>query len=93
MLAQKTAPDVRDRLFQAGVSAYESGRYADAVPPLEKLVRLAPDNFEVNELLGLVYASNSQDVKANDHLAKAVRLNPNSAAARSNLAASFARLV
>jgi tetratricopeptide (TPR) repeat protein len=92
MLAQKTAPDVRDRLFQAGVSAYESGRYADAVPPLEKLVRLAPDNFEVNELLGLVYASNSQDVKANDHLAKAVRLNPNSAAARSNLAASFARL-
>src|SRR5215468_9092601 len=92
MLAQKAAPDERDRLFQAGVSAYEAGRYADAVPPLEKLVRLVPDNFEVNELLGLVYASNSQDVKANDHLAKAVRLNPNSAAARANLAASFARL-
>jgi tetratricopeptide (TPR) repeat protein len=91
-LAQKTVPDERDRLFQAGVSAYESGRYADAVPPLEKLVRLVPDNFEVNELLGLVYASNAQDAQANDHLAKAVRLNPKSAAARSNLAASFARL-
>jgi len=92
MLAQKTAPDERDRLFQAGISAYEAGRYADALPPLEKLVRLVPDNFEVNELLGLVYASNSEDVKANEHLAKAVRLNPNSAAARANLAASFARL-
>jgi len=46
----------------------------------------------VQELLGLVYAAQSQDAKANDHLAKAVRLKPDSVAARSNLAASYARL-
>jgi len=84
--------DEKDRLFRAGAEAYESGRYADAVAPLEKLVRAAPEVFEVHELLGLVYAAQSQDAKANDHLAKAVRLKPDSAAARSNLAASYARL-
>jgi len=86
------AQDSRDQLFQAAASAYESGRYADAVAPLEKLVRLAPDTFEVQELFGLVYAAQSQDIKANDHLSKAVRIKPNDAAARSNLAASYAKL-
>ena len=82
----------KDRLFRAGAEAYESGRYADAVAPLEKLVREAPEVFEVHELLGLVYAAQLQDLKANEHLAKAVRLKPDSAPARSNLAASYARL-
>ncbi len=82
----------KDELFRAAVSAYESGKYGDAVAPLEKLVKEVPDTFEVQELLGLVYAAQSQDAKANDHLAKAVRLKPASAQARSNLAASYARL-
>ncbi len=51
-----------------------------------------PQSFEVHELLGLVYSAESQDAKANEHLEKAVRLNPNSAAARTNLAANLARL-
>jgi tetratricopeptide (TPR) repeat protein len=91
--AQTSAPkDDKDRLFQAAVSAYESGRYAEAVAPLERLVREAPNTFEVHELLGLVYAAQSQDAKSNEHLARAVRLKPDSAAARSYLAASYARL-
>ena len=90
--AQSAPPDERDRLFQASVSAYQAGHYAEAGPPLEKLVRLAPDVFEVQELLGLVYAAQSQDAKANEHLAKAVRLKPRDVAARSNLAACYARL-
>lgn len=90
--AQTSPPDEKDRLFRTAVSAYESGRYGDAVAPLEKLVREAPDTFEVRELLGLVYAAQSQDAKSNEHLAKAVRLKPSSAEARSNLAASYARL-
>jgi tetratricopeptide (TPR) repeat protein len=81
-----------DRLFQAAVASYESGKFAEAVPPLEKLVHEAPDNFEVHELLGLVYAAQLQHAKANPHLAAAVRLKPDSVAARSNLAASFAEL-
>jgi len=82
----------KDQLFQSAVSLYESGKYAEAVAPLEKLVKEVPETFEVRELLGLVYAAQSEDAKANEHLAKAVRLRPNSAEARSNLAASYARL-
>ena len=89
---QVASAQTKDQLFKAAVSAYESGRYAEAVAPLEKLVQEVPDSFEVHELLGLVYAALSEDDKANDHLAKAVRIKPNDAAARSNLAASYARL-
>jgi len=94
LFAQSTQPpsDDRDRLFQAAVAKYESGDYVEAAAPLEKLVKELPQSFEVHELLGLVYAAESQDTKANEHLAKAVRLKPDSVAARSNLAASYARL-
>jgi len=90
--AQTDPGKQRDQLFQTAVSAYESGHFAEALPPLEKLIREVPNNFEVNELLGLVYAAQSQDAKANERLAAAVRIKPNDAAARSNLAASYARL-
>jgi len=81
-----------DRDFKTAVSLYESGKYPDAATQLEKLVREAPESFEVQELLGLVYAAQSQDARATQHLQKAVRLKPGSAPARTNLAANFARL-
>src|SRR5438876_395301 len=56
---------------------------------LEKLLPQAPQSFEVHELLGLVYAAQSQDSKALEHLDIAVRLKPDSAAARTNLAANL----
>jgi len=89
---QNTQPQERDSIFQSAVSQYESGHYAEAVPPLEKLLRDVPESFEVHELLGLAYAAQSQDIKANEHLAKAVRIKPDSVAALSNLAASYERL-
>jgi tetratricopeptide (TPR) repeat protein len=81
-----------DRDFQAAVAQYDSGRYAEAAVKLENLVREAPESFEVRELLGLVYSAQSQDARATQHLQKAVQLKPNSAAARTNLAANLARL-
>jgi len=81
-----------DREFQAAVAQYDSGHYAEAAAKLENLVREAPESFEVHELLGLVYSAQSQDAKANEHLMKAVHLKPDSAPARTNLAANFARL-
>lgn len=90
--AQTASEAEKDKLFQTAVAQYEAGRYAEAVAPLEKLVQVAPETFAVHELLGLVYAAQSQDAKANPHLAKAVRLRPDSGEARSNLAASFMRL-
>jgi len=81
-----------DRDFKVAVSLYESGKYSDAATQLERLVREVPESFEVQELLGLVYAAQSQDARAAQHLQKAVSLKPDSAPARTNLAANLARL-
>src|SRR6266481_2657673 len=81
-----------DREFKAAVAQYDSGRFAEAATQLEKLLREAPESFEVHELLGLAYSAQSQDAKANEHLAKAVRLQPDSVAARTNLATNLAHL-
>lgn len=81
-----------DRLFQAAISQYNSGHYAEAADQLEALVRQVPQSFDVHELLGMVYAAESQESKANDHLAKAVRLRPESAEARTNLATNLVHM-
>jgi tetratricopeptide (TPR) repeat protein len=89
--ATQQKPDL-DREFRAAVADYDSGRYAEAAAKLESLVREAPESFEVQELLGLVYSAQSQDARATQHLQKAVHLKPGSAPARTNLAANLARL-
>jgi tetratricopeptide (TPR) repeat protein len=81
-----------DHEFQAAVAQYDSGHYAEAAATLEGLIKQVPESFEVHELLGLVYSAQSQDAGANSHLEKAVRLNPRSAPARTNLAANLVRL-
>ena len=78
-----------DRQFQSAVAQYDAGRFAEAAAQLEALLPYAPRTFEVHELLGLVYAGESQDAKAVEQLQIAVRLQPDSAAARTNLAASL----
>jgi len=81
-----------DHEFQAAVAQYDSGRYAEAAAKLENLLREAPESFEAQELLGLVYSAQSEDARATEHLQKAVRLKPDSTPARTNLAANLARL-
>ena len=81
-----------DREFQGASSDYDAGRFAEAAEHLEHFLRKKPESFEAHELLGLTYAAESQDAKANLHLEKAVRLKPNFAAARTNLAANLVRL-
>jgi tetratricopeptide (TPR) repeat protein len=93
--AQEAAQSVTQRLdrqFQAAVAQYESGRLSDAAVALEALSREVPESFEVHELLGLVYSAQSQDAKASAHLEKAVRLKPDSASARMNLAINLVQL-
>jgi len=59
-----------DRQFQAAVTQYESGRLAEAATALEALLGDIPESFEVHELLGLVYAAQSQYSNASPHLEK-----------------------
>ena len=73
-----------DRDFQAAVTQYEAGKYPEAAAKLEKLLPRVPESFEIHELLGLVYAAQSEDKRARDHLEAAVRLKPASASAHTN---------
>jgi len=90
--AQPSSSSDLDRQFQAAVAQYDSGHLQEAARQLESLLPRVPENFEVHELLGMVYAAESNETKANEHLAKAVRLKPNSAEARTNLATNLVHL-
>ena len=81
-----------NRQFQSAVAQYDAGHLPEAAAQLEKLLHEVPDSFEAQELLGMVYAGQSQDELAKQHLEAAVRLKPASAAARTNLAANLIRL-
>jgi predicted Zn-dependent protease len=76
-----------NRQFQSAVAEYNAGQFPEAAAHLESLLPRVPKSFEVHELLGQVYAAQSQDAKAVDQLKTAVHLKPDSAAARTNLAA------
>ena len=78
--AQKSLPDL-DRAFQSATAHYETKKYAEAQKELEPLLARLPNSFEVNELMGLVYAAQGLDEKANRYLKAATRLKPNDAAA------------
>ena len=89
--AQKSQPDL-DRAFQSANAHYEAKEYAEAEKELEPLLARFPSSFEVNELMGMVYAAQGQDAKANPYLKTATRLKPNDAAARTNLAVNLVHL-
>lgn len=81
-----------EREFQFALSQYNAGHFSEAAARLENLLPSMSNSFEVQELLGLTYAAQSQDAKATPHLELAVQLKPNVAAARTNLAANLSRL-
>src|SRR6267154_6689500 len=82
---RQTAEATNRRLVSA-LSAYKAQRYAAAHAELEPLAKSAPDSFEVNELLGLVYVAEGKQQRANPFLTKAVQLRPTVAEARTALA-------
>ena len=81
-----------DREFQSALSDYNAGNFARAAQELEALARQAPEHFEIEELLGLSYSAQGKEAEARAHLENAVRLKPNSASARCNLAVILAKL-
>lgn len=87
-VAQSRQQDL-NREFQAAVAAYNAGQLPEAASKLEALVPRVPKSFEAHELLGMVYAAESRDEDAIRQLEIAVQLKPDSAAARTNLAASL----
>ena len=80
-----------EREFQSAQAHFNAGEYAAARQELEALARALPENFEVQELLGLVYSAEGHEEKATAPFGKAVRLRPQSGEARNNLATNLAR--
>jgi Tfp pilus assembly protein PilF len=50
--------------FQSAVAHYHAGELPQAASQLEALLSQVPKSFEVHELLGLVYAAQAEDSKA-----------------------------
>src|SRR5271157_1554297 len=84
--------EARNRLFQSAVTDYESGKFEQAEQVLVPLLERSPQAFDVNELMGLVLASERKDAEALTYLRSAVHVSPGSAPARVAYAASLARL-
>ena len=84
--AQDSRSQKLESQFQSAVTLYHAGKLTEAAAQLEIIVPNLPKSFEVHELLGLVYAAQSQNKKAAEQLEIAVRLKPDSAVARMNLA-------
>ncbi len=78
--------------LQQALTAYDQGRSQDAQPVLEELLRRHPDNFDLNETLGLIHAEAGDLKQALPLLETAVRLEPHSAIARGNLGAAYLKL-
>jgi tetratricopeptide (TPR) repeat protein len=89
--AQEKPAQKLDQQFQSAVAHYHAGQFAEAASQLEDLLPHVPKSFEAHELLGLVYAAESQDTKSTEQLQIAVDLKPDSPAARTNLAAALVR--
>jgi tetratricopeptide (TPR) repeat protein len=87
---EKPAPKL-DQQFQSAVAHYNAGQFADAASQLEDLLPHVSKSFEAHELLGMVYAAESQDTKSIEQLQIAADLKPDSPAARTNLAAALVR--
>ena len=79
------------RRFQEAVQLYDSNHLDEAAMRLEQLLREFPQSFDVHELLGMVYSAQGRGSDAIEHLQNAVRLKPNSAAARTSLATNLVR--
>jgi tetratricopeptide (TPR) repeat protein len=90
LAAAENSPGPRlEQEFQSAVAYYRTGQFPEAAAQLENLLPQVPKSFEVHELLGLVYAAQSQNAKAVEQLQLAANLKPESAAAHTNLAAAL----
>ena len=89
--AQQLSKAQLDAQYQSAVADYNAGRFEQAAALLENVLPYASRSYVVHELLGMVYASLSQNEKALDQLKLAVQLKPDAADARTNLGAFLLR--
>jgi tetratricopeptide (TPR) repeat protein len=69
-------PVSRSEPMSAGIAMLRAGRMREAVAPLESAAAKYPDSSEVHRILGTTYGAVGDDMKAIEHLQRAVRLAP-----------------
>ncbi len=74
------------RLFTSGTAALDRGDHARAIASLEEAARLVPHASEVRNHLGLAYLGSGQPERARAAFARAIELDCDNDAARTNLA-------
>ncbi|MGH9352621.1 MAG: tetratricopeptide repeat protein [Terriglobia bacterium] len=89
---QRERPSGANQDFQAAVAFYQRQQFGQAQQILAKLLDQYPGDFELNELMGLVYTGENNQNRASTYLAKAVQIKPQSAEARMYLAANLVEL-
>ncbi|MGJ4932465.1 tetratricopeptide repeat protein [Bradyrhizobium sp. HKCCYLS2038] len=82
---QKKHRKQADALMQAAVTAYRSGRLAEAQAICGQILALLPDHFDALHLLGVTALDGGQIDLAEEALRKAVEIEPRHAEALSNL--------
>lgn len=71
------------------MAAVDAGDAVTAKPLLERLTIQYPESFEVNEALGLIYASEENLTAALPHMERAARERPGSGTAAANLGIAY----
>ena len=84
--------EAMEQQFKSALAAYDAGHFAEAAATLEKLQVVAPKSFDIHELLGMTYGAQTKNAKAVEQLQQAVQLQPDSVAARTNLATGLVRV-
>jgi Tfp pilus assembly protein PilF len=90
--AQSPAARDSDRALASAQEAYDHGNPEKAVAALADYLRVDPENFDANELMGLSLVAEQRFGDAKGFLAAAVKVNPRSALALANLATDLAEL-
>lgn len=73
------------RLYDRGTAAIESGETARAIAHLERAATLAPEVSEIQNHLGIAYQAAGRDREAAGAFERALELDCDNAAARTNL--------
>ena len=72
-------------VFQQGLKLHQQGQLVNAKALYEKVLEKQPDHFDALHLLGVIAAQSGNPEIAADLIGKAIKINPKSAPAHSNL--------
>lgn len=84
--AAQVSSDQVGKVFQKATDFYLRGRLREAEPLYREILKNVPDHFDALHLLGVIEAQKKNSAAAVELMNKALRVNPQDAAAHSNLA-------